>query len=151
MGMQRQLTIGKKLAFTSGALIAGMVLMGGISIYNLAGLNRITQLIITDPLPGMATMAEAHSATMAIRGDVWRHISHTDASKKAESERLFEENKTKLAKALQDYEHTITTPEDRALFDKLKPATQRYLAALPAVLALMPHRGWCGVHDHRAA
>jgi methyl-accepting chemotaxis protein/methyl-accepting chemotaxis protein-1 (serine sensor receptor) len=136
MGMQRQMTIGKKLAVTSGTLIAGIVLMGAVSLYSLANLNRITQLIITDPLPGMATMAEAHSAIMAIRGDVWQHISHADASKKAECERLFEENKTKLAKALQDYEPTITTPEDRALFDKLKPATQRYLGALPGVLAL---------------
>ncbi len=134
--MPQQMTIGKKLALISGALVAGMVFMGGISIYNLAGLNRITQLIITDPLPGMVTMAEAHSATLAVRGDVWRHIGEADAANKASCQRSFEENKAKAIKAMQEYEPTITTPEDRALYDKLKPALQRYLDALPAILAL---------------
>ena len=130
------MTIGQKLAFTSGALVAGMVLMGSISIYSLAALNRTTQLIITDPLPGMATMAAARSAIMTARGDVWRHIANTDATIKAECQRSFEESKLQAAKALQDYEPTISTAEDRALFDKLKPAVQRYLDLMPGVLAL---------------
>ena len=46
--MQQQMTIGKKLALTSGWLVAAMVLVGVFSIYSLAGLNRITQEIITD-------------------------------------------------------------------------------------------------------
>lgn len=134
--MQQQMTVGKKLALTSGALIAGMVLVGSISIYNLAGLNRITQLIITDPLPGMATMAEARSAFLMARGDVWRHVGHTDAATKAECERRFEDSKAKVIKALQEYEPTITTAEDRALFDKLKPLAMHYLDTVPEVLAL---------------
>jgi len=133
--MQQQMTVGKKLALTSGALVAGMVLMGAISIYRLAELNRITQLIITDPLPGMDTMAAARAATMTARGDLWMHIAHTDPAVKAKWEQSFEENKAKAMKALQDYEPTITTPEDRALFDKLKPAAQRWFDVASPVLA----------------
>jgi len=130
------MTVGKKFALTSGGLVAVMVLVGVISIYNLARLNQVTQLIISDPLPGMDRMAATRAATMTIRGDVWRHISEAGASKKAEMERSIEESKATLSKALQEYEPTITTAEDRALFEKLKPALQRYLDALPGVLAL---------------
>src|ERR1039457_1378139 len=134
--MQQQMTIGRKFAFTANGLLAAMVLVGVFSIYNLARLNRITQLIITDPLPGTVRMAAVRTATLAARGDVWRHISESDPSKKVELERSIEENKGKSAQALQEYEPTITTADDRALFDKLKPVWQRYMDALPGVLAL---------------
>jgi methyl-accepting chemotaxis protein len=134
--MQQQMTIGKKLALTSGGLVVAMLLVGVVSIYNLAGLNRITQVIITDPLPGMATMATARAATLTVRGDVWRHMSESDPSKRAEIERSIEENKSKSAQALQQYEPTIATADDRALYDRLKPAWKQFMDALPGVLAL---------------
>jgi len=130
------MTVGKKLALPSGGLVAAIVLVGVVSIYNLAGLNRITQLIITDPLPGMATMATAQGAALTVRGDVWRHIAESDASNKAETERSIEENKGKVEKALHEYGPTITTAEDRALHDKLKPTWQKYQDALPGILTL---------------
>jgi methyl-accepting chemotaxis protein len=134
--METQMTVGKKFALTSGGFIAAMVLVGVVSIYNLGGLNRTTQLIITDPLPGIARIATARSAVLTVRGDVWRHIAHSDASVKAELDRSIEENKGKPAQALQEYEPTITAADDRAIYDKLKPALQRFLDALPGVLAL---------------
>ena len=130
------MTIGRKLALIGGGLIAAMVVMGIFSIYRLAGLNGITQQIIIDPLPGTAKMAAASAATLTVRGDVWHHIAEPDASKKREKERSIEESKRKGAQALQEYEPTITTASDRALFEKLKPAWQSYVDALPAVLAL---------------
>ena len=134
--MQRQMTIGRKFSFTSSGLVAAIVGVGVFSIYSITGLNRITQQIITDPLPGTAKMAAARAATLTVRGDVWHHIAEPDASKKGEKERSIEESKAKGAQALQEYEPTVTTADDRALFDKLKPAWQHYMDALPAVLAL---------------
>jgi methyl-accepting chemotaxis protein/methyl-accepting chemotaxis protein-1 (serine sensor receptor) len=130
------MTIGRIFGLSSGGLVAAIVLGGGVSIYNLGGLNEITRQIITDPLPGTVRMAMVRTATLTARGDVWRHIAETGAAQKAEMERSIEESKRKSAQALQEYEQTITTADDRALFDKLKPAWQRYMDALPGVLAL---------------
>jgi methyl-accepting chemotaxis protein/methyl-accepting chemotaxis protein-1 (serine sensor receptor) len=130
------MTVGEKFALLGGGLIVAMVLVGVVSVYDLVGLNRATQLIITDPLPGMATMAGARAATLTVRGDVWRHMSESDPSKRAEIERSIEENKGQAERAMQAYEPTITTAEDRALYDRLKPALQQYMDALPGVLAL---------------
>ncbi len=134
--MRQQMTIGTKFAFTSSGLVAAMMLVGIVSIYNLAGLNNITQQIIVDPLPGIDRMAAVRAAILTVRGDVWHHISQSDASMKVESERSIEEYKGKVAQGLKEYEPTITTAEGRALYDKLKPGLQRYLDALPGVLAL---------------
>ena len=45
------MTLGSKFALTSGGLIAAVVLLGGVSMYRLAGLNAKTQAIINDPWP----------------------------------------------------------------------------------------------------
>lgn len=37
--MQKQMTIGTKFAFTSSGLVAAMMLVSVVSIYNLAGLG----------------------------------------------------------------------------------------------------------------
>ena len=120
----------------TGGLVVALALVGGVSIYSLANLNQTTQLIVTDPLPGMATIAGAQAAALTMRGDVWRHIATADASTKAQLDREIEDEKTRLAQSLQEYEKTITTPEDRALFEKIKAAWQQYAGAYPAALAL---------------
>src|ERR1039458_2904941 len=131
--MQQRMTIGKKFAFTGSGLIAVMVLVGVFSLYSLAGLNKITNHIITDTLPRQAAV---RAAALTARGDAWRHIAEPDPLKEAEMERSIEESKGKGAQALQAYESTITTADDRALYDKLRPAWQHYMDALPGVLAL---------------
>ena len=130
------MTIGRKFGLAGGGLVAAMVLVGGLSIYNLAALNGITQQIITDPLPGTAKMAAVRAAALTAQGDVWRHIAEPDASRKTEMQRGIEESKGLSAKALAEYEQTITTAQDRELFGKLKPVWQRYMDALPGVLVL---------------
>jgi len=134
--MQQQMTIGKKLALISAGLIVAMVLVGGFSIYNLVGLNKSTQHIVTDPLPGIARMAAAQTAAMTLRGDAWRHFAELNPSAKEDMERNIEQAKARVAKELQEYEPTITTAEDRALFGKLKPAWQQFVDAYPEALAL---------------
>jgi methyl-accepting chemotaxis protein len=134
--MQQQMTVGKKFASTCGGLLAVMVLVGAVSIYNLSGLNRITQLIITDPMPGMARMDTVRAAILTARGDTWRHLSESDPSKKAEIERSIEENRSKAARVMQEYEQTIATAEDRALYDRLQLTLHEYAQELPGVLAL---------------
>jgi len=134
--MRQGMTIGRKMGFTSGGLVAALMLVGSVSIYSLSDLNKITQLIITDPLPGMATMAATRAATLAVEGEVWRHLTESDASKKAEIERSIESNQRVAGQALRAYEPTITTADDRAFYDKLKPAWQQFMDGLPGVLAL---------------
>ena len=130
------MTIGKKFTLTAGILLLALAIVGGVSIYNLASLNQTTQVIVTDPMPGMATVAGERTAVLLIRGDMWRHISLADASIRAQLERSIEDEKRKVNEGLQAYEKTITTPEDRAMYEKAKELWQRYSAAFPQVIEL---------------
>ena len=128
--MTQRMTLGSKFALTSGGLIAAIVLLGGVSMYRLAGLNAKTQAIINDPLPGMALISKAESAFLELRGNAWRHIASPDAAAKAAMDRGISDLKGKVEQALREYEKTITEAEDRAAFEKIGPQWSRYLTAL---------------------
>ena len=134
--MKSTMTIGKKLTLTVGSLLLVLAVVGGVSIYNLASLNQATQATVTDPMPGMATVASERAAMLQIRGDMWRHVAMADPTVRAELERDIESAKSTLVAGLDSYEKTITTPEDRALFGKVKEEWQRYSEGYPRVVEL---------------
>jgi len=141
------MTVGNKFAWTSSGLIVAAVLLGGISIRNLALVNEKTRAIIVDPLLGMARISQAEAALLALRGDVWKHIASTEPADFAVLERAIEERKGKIDHALQEYEKTIFTTEDRVLFQKIRPLWMRYLDTLQSVLALS--RAGKGAEAHK--
>jgi len=128
--MKQQMTVGKKFASTSGALMALALVIGGISLRGLASLQDSVQLIVTDPMPGLDKMTSAEAALLELRGNVWRHIASSDQGDQAKMEGTFEDLKHKAEASLAEYEKTITTAEDRALYEKIKPAYQAYLQTL---------------------
>ena len=134
--MFKNMTIGKKLTIINAGMIVAMILVGAFSLYSLAGLNKTTQLIVSDPMPGISKMSGAQTELMAIRGDAWKYMADTNPTIKADAERSMEQSRGKVAQSLQQYESTITTADDRATFDKLKPAWQQFVDAYPGVLAL---------------
>lgn len=133
--MKKEMTIGRKFAVTSGALIAAMALTGVFAIYNLGRLNRITQQIVDDPLPGMATMSSAEASLLAIRGDIWRHIASADLSLKARIENHVETARETVNRSLAAYEKSIHKENDRELFNRLRLSVNRYLEVLPPIIA----------------
>ena len=130
------MTVGKKLALTNGGLVAVLLVTGAVSIFALASLDQITQRIISDPLPGMATISHAQAAALELSGEVWRHISSPDSTEKADLDRNMVALKGETEQALQEYEKTITAAEDRALFDKVRQAWRRYIDTFEGVLVL---------------
>jgi methyl-accepting chemotaxis protein/methyl-accepting chemotaxis protein-1 (serine sensor receptor) len=134
--MKSTMTIGKKQTLTAGSLLLALAIVGGVSIYNLASLNQTTQVIVTDPMPGMATIAAVQSSILTMRGDIWKHVAAQDASKKTQLEAKIDDAKGKINGNLQSYEKTISLAEDRALFDKIKDSWQRYSAVYPTMVEL---------------
>jgi methyl-accepting chemotaxis protein/methyl-accepting chemotaxis protein-1 (serine sensor receptor) len=130
------MTIGKKLALTCGGLIAAAALLSVVAIDGLSSLNEKTHLIVVDPLPGMAQIGRVQSAFLSVRGDVWRHIASADAGEKAGCERDIARDRDEANQGLQDYEKTITTPEDRALFEKIQAAWTNYQDKIQGLVAL---------------
>ena len=71
---QQQMTVGRKLTIVSGGLVGALMLVGVFSIYNLANLNKTTQLIITDPLPERSKWAWRRWRQWPCGATLWRHM-----------------------------------------------------------------------------
>jgi methyl-accepting chemotaxis protein len=130
------MTVGRKLLLANGGLVVALLVTGAISIFTLGSLNQATQRIISDPMPGMATITRAQAAVLELRGDSWRHISSSDNAEMADLDRSIAAKKAEVEQALREYEKTIATVEDRAVYEKIGPAWQRFYDSLQGVLAL---------------
>ena len=130
------MTIGKKFALTCAGLIGAATLLSAVAAHGLSSLNETTQLIVSDPLPGVTTITAAQAAILDVRGDVWRHMASTGAAEKAACDRDIERSERLAQQALQKYDGTITTADDRALQEKVLALWGTYRQKIQGSLAL---------------
>jgi methyl-accepting chemotaxis protein len=130
------MTVGRKFSLTVAGLIGVLTITGGLSIYKLAQLNETTKTIVTDPMPGMASISSAHSTMLNLTAETWRHTASRNPAVQSEVERNISELDARLTAGLKEYEGTIFLPEDRALFQQITTELQGYREAYLAILAL---------------
>lgn len=130
------MTIGKKLTYTCAALLAIIAIMGGLSIYNISQLSSRLHTIAFDAMPGVRDASAIKAEIAQYRGNQWKHIASSNASEmagvEAENAKVMED----FQKSMKAYEAAITQPEDRAQFEKLMPAFDRFEQAWNQVLPL---------------
>ena len=130
--MKRQMTIGKKFALTSGGLIVLALAVGIISLYGLASLNGTVQSLTSDSVAGLDRITATQASVLELRGNVWRHIGALDEASRTKMDATFVDLNRQIENDLAEYEKTIFTPEDRALFSKIGPAYRQYWQAIQA-------------------
>jgi methyl-accepting chemotaxis protein len=119
----------------SGKLYAGfgMVLLIATALGTFA-YTRLTQIdgksrnITSDCLPGIFTAEEIQKRAVSLLLLPAKHILAQDKGEMDAIEAEMAKLKDEIGKLLKDYEATITQPEDRALFEKIVPARERYVA-----------------------
>jgi methyl-accepting chemotaxis protein len=131
-----QYTIGKRLFICSATLLAFLVVLGGISLYELADIIANVKSLLTDSLPGTEHASEIGNLMREVRGNLWRHIGIPSASEKLEMEARNRKAEARLHELVPKYEATIQTAEDRALFTRLIPAFEKFASALPPIATL---------------
>ncbi len=129
-------TIGKKFSLACAVLVLFTIVLGSVSIYNISGINTNLQAIVVDSLPGVATIAEVRGRVLQIRGGAWKHIATPDTSAMEKVDVEIAGLKQQAAEFLQAYEKTITLAEDRAIYSRLRPQLDAYLAAWEGVQKL---------------
>ena len=124
--MKSQMTVGKKFSLACAGLVLFTALLGGFSLYSLAGIDKNLQAIVADSLPGVISIAEIRGRFLEIRGHAWRHIATPDTAAMAKIDEEIAGFKRQIEEALPQYEKTITLAEDRARFDRLRPHFDRF-------------------------
>src|SRR5579871_4928566 len=127
--MNVQWTVGKKLGFSSAAALLLTGILAVIAITSLHQVGAQVKTLSGDTLPGVMYMGDVQSDVSDLRGNFWKHIATNNKQTMAEIERSTEEVKARLSEHLGTYEKAITQDEDRAMFAKIKPLYENYLAA----------------------
>ena len=119
--------IGKRVAATSAVLIAFVVVATVVSVMTLKKLGASLSSVAKDSLPAVESLSEIQAAALEARGStLMMAVPGADSVKALQAQRM-DEIKAQIAKGVQEYDATITQPEDKALFEKVKAALDGYL------------------------
>jgi methyl-accepting chemotaxis protein len=119
-------TISRRLTVGFTAVVAVVVLLASVFVFDLEKIDtNVTQLSV-DSLPGVVISNRALQETLNLRVLMMLQVASSDHT---ETMRLHGESEALFAKTIQTlkaYEATITTPEDRANYQRVKERFDRY-------------------------
>jgi methyl-accepting chemotaxis protein/methyl-accepting chemotaxis protein-1 (serine sensor receptor) len=122
------MTVGKKISLLSALLIVFTIAVGVVAQVSMSRMERATQLIVSDALPGVHSIGRTESIAKDIRGAMLIHVGSDTQEGKAQFESKIAEERQKLKDVLQAYERTISRTRDRELFSRVAPAFDRFMA-----------------------
>ena len=116
-----------KLAIGFGLGIVLILIVGEMAFSGMGRMDKATENLITDPIPGLLTTAKMIDDMKQFRLFEFRHFLMTDEAGMRQVEDMLHKKQAQVQEDLNGYDKTITAPDDRANFDKLKAQWGEYL------------------------
>jgi methyl-accepting chemotaxis protein/methyl-accepting chemotaxis protein-1 (serine sensor receptor) len=113
------------------------LILGAASLMGLSRADRSIASLADDSLAGVSACSRVEANLLELRGDMWRHISATDAGDMAAMEREIQRLKGQIDSELAAAQKSIYSDEERELNGRIPPLMDRY------------YRTWDGVVDLR--
>ena len=135
--LMKNWTIGKRIILGGGALCTLLALVGGISWYCLGGIRQDAIALKVDVMPGTINSA---GFTIGQTENFIRTMLYAEAKTPADRQKWKAEMdaaSTKSTKYITDYEASITSAEDRAIFNKTSALRETYRNARSSYLKLV--------------
>jgi methyl-accepting chemotaxis protein/methyl-accepting chemotaxis protein-1 (serine sensor receptor) len=149
--MKFDMTVGRKFAVSSAAMGLLTLILGGIALYNIGGIQKNFQEIAGDSLPGVYEVGQVDSLVLELRGNYWKHIANTDKHAIAKLDNANVQLTQKIQTGMSEYDKTISTDEDRRLFSEIKTPLDRFLAGWEEVAPLSRQGKTAAATDKYAA
>lgn len=130
------LKIAIKLTIGFGLGMLLLLTVGAVSFSAMGRMDKATDSLITDPIPGLSATATMIDDIKQFRLCEFRHILNTDDANMREIESLMDTEQAAIQKDLDGYDKTINMQDDRANFDQLKAQWSQYMALHPHLLDL---------------
>jgi methyl-accepting chemotaxis protein/methyl-accepting chemotaxis protein-1 (serine sensor receptor) len=115
------MTIGKRFIVTSGVLLIFCLAMTVVSALSLNSIGTYVHTLATDTTPGIVYASAINADAASLRADFVSHIASTDPTEMQQTEQLIATHQSKLTSDMKSYDDAITSQEDRANFERLKP------------------------------
>lgn len=132
----KQWTIGKRVTVGFVSIIAIAVLASVFTWTLLRGIRRQSDDLAANHLPGLYYVGIMKSSVSQNAFWVSDHISRTDPAEKAVAEKELKRLSDEFAEITKEYEKSIATEEDRALFAAMRAAQAQYRVARNEALRL---------------
>ncbi|MDY0871848.1 methyl-accepting chemotaxis protein [Dongia rigui] len=132
----KNLRIGVKLSLAMGLLLVIMAAMGVLSIGRLAAVNDQSTIIAENWLPSVDITDKLNMNTSDLRIAQGTHIMSTTDEEMAKAEADIEAQNKIIADNRQIYEPLISSPEEKALYDKFGQQWDEYLQKSKQVIEL---------------
>ncbi|AOR22778.1 methyl-accepting chemotaxis protein [Clostridium taeniosporum] len=129
-------TIKNKLIFIVTIFVITIIFMGIYSTITLEAINKQSTEITTEAIPGIIYSEEINVMKSKFRLLEYNHIIENNPEVMAEKEKAMEEKNEEIQKNLENYHTTITTEEDKKMFNMVKEEWNKYLELHNQIIAL---------------
>jgi methyl-accepting chemotaxis protein len=128
------MTVGKKLTAGFTALLLLLLVVGGLSILKMSNINTKVKEINNDWMPGVEAINNVNYLTEHVLTLTLKHTREQNNRDTLEKERTIYLDL--ITNSLNDYEKTISLPEDRKNFDELVSKWLTYMDTNNKTIAL---------------
>lgn len=127
-------SVGQRIGWGFAILLVLVTALGGFAITRLAAVEREARLITTDCLPGVYNIGRIEALNQANFALTHRFLLLTNTQDRAKLEADMKDNSERMDALFKTYESTMTTDQDRALFNRMQAARAPYLEARRKVI-----------------
>ncbi|MGP8236141.1 MAG: methyl-accepting chemotaxis protein [Limisphaerales bacterium] len=120
-------TIAKRIAGALGALMFITLLLGVVSWLKTNRIYHNIDAIATQSMPDLTLAGNIRFQAVALRVSNLKHAVYSEAAKKEQLEQQAQKEEREMSDFIASYEKRLQTPEQRALFSKVKPLWESYL------------------------
>ena len=130
------MTLKLKLATAFSAVLLLTAILGLLGINRLGAVNDQSVDITTNWMPSIDQVHRINTATSDLRALEYAHVASTDPRVMQQVEASMDATHKSLAAARTAYEKLISSPEERALYDKFADDIDRYMKSHAAFIGL---------------
>jgi len=127
-------TIGRRIVAGFAVILLITAIIGTFAYTRLSLIEKNAISLTTDSLPAVIILGDIRAKSFERYGLIEKHILSTDAAEIAATEKTLLETSAEISRLLKDYESTIHTDEDRALYQTDLATRETYRKSLEAVL-----------------
>jgi methyl-accepting chemotaxis protein len=127
MNWFHNLKIASKLFIAFLVLLTLTLFLGVFSVLQLADVRENSQQLSSVWLPGVAILADMNTDTSDFRLAQFQRIQATTLEQKAQAEQSMEQELQHVRKGMASYERTISSEQERRLYEGFKEEWERYL------------------------
>jgi methyl-accepting chemotaxis protein len=127
MNVGNQMNVGKKISLACAFLVALTAIVASIALYRVGDIQRNLLAITNQSLPGVYSVGKLAQLNRVMTGNMLLHIGVPSVRPAMETK--IQSGQREFAGLFQELGKTITTPQERHLYDAIPPVYSRLCAA----------------------